>query len=143
MTFTCGAYVHAGVQVERSGYAPNRLTIRTARAERKPTKEISMFLTPFVILLVVWLLGFFAFHVAGGLTHRHVWPLACLSKYAGCPGGDHFCCFRNILGRGRRRAASGAARDIQQCRYEVTVNNESLENLVVPLGPGCSSAKTL
>jgi hypothetical protein len=28
-----------------------------------------MFLTLFVILLVLWLLGFFAFHVAGGLIH--------------------------------------------------------------------------
>ncbi|MGD0670107.1 MAG: lmo0937 family membrane protein [Bryobacteraceae bacterium] len=28
-----------------------------------------MFLAVFVILLVMWLLGFFAFHVAGGLIH--------------------------------------------------------------------------
>jgi hypothetical protein len=28
-----------------------------------------MFLTLFVILLVMWLMGFFAFHVAGGLIH--------------------------------------------------------------------------
>jgi hypothetical protein len=28
-----------------------------------------MFLTLFVILLVMWMLGFFAFHVAGGLIH--------------------------------------------------------------------------
>ncbi len=28
-----------------------------------------MFLMLFVILLVMWLLGFFAFHVAGGLIH--------------------------------------------------------------------------
>ena len=28
-----------------------------------------MLLTLFVILLVMWLLGFFAFHVAGGLIH--------------------------------------------------------------------------
>jgi hypothetical protein len=28
-----------------------------------------MFLTLFFILLVLWLLGFFAFHVAGGLIH--------------------------------------------------------------------------
>jgi hypothetical protein len=33
------------------------------------TKENSMFLALFVILLVLWLLGFFAFHVAGGLIH--------------------------------------------------------------------------
>ena len=29
----------------------------------------SMFLTLFAILLVMWVLGFFAFHVAGGLIH--------------------------------------------------------------------------
>jgi len=28
-----------------------------------------MFITIFVILVVLWLLGFFAFHVAGGLIH--------------------------------------------------------------------------
>lgn len=28
-----------------------------------------MFITLFVVLLVMWLLGFFAFHVAGGLIH--------------------------------------------------------------------------
>ena len=28
-----------------------------------------MFLILFVVLLVLWLLGFFAFHVAGGLIH--------------------------------------------------------------------------
>ena len=33
------------------------------------TKEIQMFLTLFVVLLVMWLLGFFAFHFAGGLIH--------------------------------------------------------------------------
>jgi hypothetical protein len=33
------------------------------------TKEVCMFMTLFVVLLVLWLLGFFAFHVAGGLIH--------------------------------------------------------------------------
>ena len=28
-----------------------------------------MFMTLFVVLLVLWLLGLFAFHVAGGLIH--------------------------------------------------------------------------
>jgi hypothetical protein len=28
-----------------------------------------MFLMAFVVLLIMWLLGFFAFHVAGGLIH--------------------------------------------------------------------------
>jgi len=28
-----------------------------------------MFMTLFAVLLVLWLLGFFAFHVAGGLIH--------------------------------------------------------------------------
>jgi hypothetical protein len=33
------------------------------------TKETLMFLGLFVILLLMWMLGFFAFHVAGGLIH--------------------------------------------------------------------------
>jgi hypothetical protein len=28
-----------------------------------------MFITLFAVLLVLWLLGFFAFHVSGGLIH--------------------------------------------------------------------------
>jgi hypothetical protein len=40
---------------------------RAVSSER--TKEISMFLALFVIFLVFWLLGFLAFHVAGGLIH--------------------------------------------------------------------------
>jgi hypothetical protein len=28
-----------------------------------------MFLTLFAVLLVLWVLGFFAFHIAGGLIH--------------------------------------------------------------------------
>ena len=28
-----------------------------------------MFITLFAVLLVLWLLGFFAFHLAGGLIH--------------------------------------------------------------------------
>ena len=28
-----------------------------------------MFMTLFVVLLVLWLLGFLAFHIAGGLIH--------------------------------------------------------------------------
>ena len=31
--------------------------------------ETTVLWTIFVILLVLWLLGFFAFHVAGGLIH--------------------------------------------------------------------------
>jgi hypothetical protein len=33
------------------------------------TKEISMFLALFVVLLIMWLMGFLAFHIAGGLIH--------------------------------------------------------------------------
>jgi len=40
-----------------------------SRAEFLDKKELSMFLGLFVILLAMWLLGFFAFHVAGGLIH--------------------------------------------------------------------------
>jgi hypothetical protein len=32
-------------------------------------KEAPMFLTLFFILLVIWLMGFLAFHIAGGLIH--------------------------------------------------------------------------
>jgi hypothetical protein len=32
-------------------------------------EELSMFIGLFAVLLVLWLLGFFAFHVAGGLIH--------------------------------------------------------------------------
>jgi hypothetical protein len=32
-------------------------------------RRLEMFLGLFVILLVMWLLGFLAFHVAGGLIH--------------------------------------------------------------------------
>lgn len=32
-------------------------------------KEMVMFLILFIVLLVAWLLGFVAFHVAGGLIH--------------------------------------------------------------------------
>jgi hypothetical protein len=28
-----------------------------------------MFITLFAVLLVLWMLGFFAFHIAGGLIH--------------------------------------------------------------------------
>jgi hypothetical protein len=35
----------------------------------KVQEESAMLLTIFVVLLVMWLLGFFAFHVAGGLIH--------------------------------------------------------------------------
>lgn len=28
-----------------------------------------MFITIFLVLVVLWLLGFFAFHIAGGLIH--------------------------------------------------------------------------
>jgi hypothetical protein len=45
------------------------VTQRRAKGFWDGAKEISMLLTLFVILLVMWLLGFFAFHVAGGLIH--------------------------------------------------------------------------
>jgi Family of unknown function (DUF5670) len=35
----------------------------------EPLKEDPMFLTFAVVLAVVWALGLFAFHVAGGLIH--------------------------------------------------------------------------
>ena len=44
-----------------------RLRVTGETPER--VKEISMFLALFMILVVMWMLGFFAFHVAGGLIH--------------------------------------------------------------------------
>ena len=44
--------------------------VTCCRAEHpERTKESLVLLALFVILLVLWLLGFFAFHVAGGLIH--------------------------------------------------------------------------
>jgi hypothetical protein len=42
-------------------------SLRSGVLER--ARRIRMFLTLFVVLLVMWMLGFFAFHVAGGLIH--------------------------------------------------------------------------
>jgi hypothetical protein len=38
-------------------------------SSERARRRFQMFLTLFVILLVLWLLGFFAFHVASGLIH--------------------------------------------------------------------------
>ena len=43
----------------------NAWRAETLNAQRR----FRMFLGLFVILLLMWLLGFFAFHVAGGLIH--------------------------------------------------------------------------
>jgi hypothetical protein len=40
----------------------------TAVADSR-TREISMLLGLFIVLLIMWMLGFFAFHVAGALIH--------------------------------------------------------------------------
>ena len=45
------------------------MAFHTRAVPREHTKEISMFLPLFMVLMVMWLLGFFAFHVAGGLIH--------------------------------------------------------------------------
>jgi len=44
--------------------SPQRETVTGGCPER--TKEISMFLAVFFVLLVLWLMGFFAFHIAVG-----------------------------------------------------------------------------
>jgi len=46
--------------------------MRVTRDGRKPGTykgRLSMFLTLFVILLVMWMLGLFAFHIGTGLIH--------------------------------------------------------------------------
>jgi len=40
-----------------------------AECKNKTEEERLMFLMLFIALLVIWLLGFTAFHVAGGLIH--------------------------------------------------------------------------
>lgn len=47
------------------------VTMRPARifSESPHTREIQMFVAIAVVLLIMWLLGFVAFHVAGGLIH--------------------------------------------------------------------------
>jgi Family of unknown function (DUF5670) len=40
---------------------------RTARGKRK--KEVEMLEALVIVLVVLWALGFFAFHVGGGLIH--------------------------------------------------------------------------
>jgi hypothetical protein len=60
----------AGIPVG-TARALSKVSPKALRGDGSPerTKEISMFLGLFGLLLVLWLLGFFAFHVAGGLIH--------------------------------------------------------------------------
>ena len=44
------------------------LVDRTMRGEEEVKKEVNMLETILVVLLILWALGFFAFH-AGGLVH--------------------------------------------------------------------------
>jgi bacteriorhodopsin len=53
---------------ERIGSTENDIGMTRALSSER-TKEISMFLALFVIFLVFWLLGFLAFHIAGGFIH--------------------------------------------------------------------------
>jgi hypothetical protein len=46
---------------------PDMCSLRSGAFWR--AKEVLMLLALFVVLLVLWMLGFFAFHVAGGLIH--------------------------------------------------------------------------
>src|ERR1035437_301647 len=76
-----------------------------------------MFMTLFAVLLVLWLLGFFAFHVAGGLIHLLL-IIAVISLvmhfFRGRSAAWKQCPFLLLPEHPwsrRRRAASGAARD--------------------------------
>jgi hypothetical protein len=62
------AVIASTAAVRGGGGHPNDRQRETGRSPER-TKEFSMFLGLFVILLLMWLLGFFAFHVAGGLIH--------------------------------------------------------------------------
>jgi hypothetical protein len=54
---------------KRIGSTENDIGMIRALTSPARTKEISMFLALFVIFLVFWLLGFLAFHIAGGFIH--------------------------------------------------------------------------
>ena len=59
-------------------------------------------------------IGAFLSGTQHGLKAGCVWPLLCLIEKAGCPGGDHLCCFWNILSRAKeeqRQAWHGAVAD--------------------------------
>jgi hypothetical protein len=43
--------------------------LRVEGGSPERTKETPMFLILFFLLLVMWLMGFLAFHIAGGLIH--------------------------------------------------------------------------
>jgi Family of unknown function (DUF5670) len=57
------------LQTPQGADGANKLPSSLTGGSTELTKEISMFITLFAVLLVLWLLGFFAFHVAGGLIH--------------------------------------------------------------------------
>jgi hypothetical protein len=42
-------------------------TVQRVRGHQK--REVTMFLILFIVLLVAWVMGFLAFHIAGGLIH--------------------------------------------------------------------------
>ena len=46
-----------------------RTALRSVEHGNRPNLEVVMIWTIFVVLLVLWALGFFAFHVGGGLIH--------------------------------------------------------------------------
>src|ERR1035437_7808947 len=54
--------------LQRDGWS-KQVAVKLDGGSTELTKEISMFIALFAVLLVLWLLGFFAFHVAGGLIH--------------------------------------------------------------------------
>ena len=57
------------LQPPRRGGWSNKLPSSLTGGSTERMKEISMFITLFAVLLVLWLLGFFAFHVTSGLIH--------------------------------------------------------------------------
>jgi Family of unknown function (DUF5670) len=52
-----------------TAWRPQRLLLWLGHAPDPAEREDAMFLVLFVVLVAAWLLGWVAFHVAGGLIH--------------------------------------------------------------------------
>ena len=63
------AVAASSIQSPPKAFSGTNLLSRVTSGRTERTKELKMFMTLFVVLLVMWLLGFFASHVAGGLIH--------------------------------------------------------------------------
>jgi hypothetical protein len=55
--------------------------------------------------------------------------MACTRSVGRCPGGDHFCCFRNILGRVEKEQRQARHGTVQRPHGAASVPDPSLKGL--------------